>query len=65
MSNGPRWCRVALRSRGLREKDVRMGYKVTSPRFADRLTNVLRGHDRSFRDRVSRSIFSAADAMMG
>lgn len=31
---------------------------------ADRLAHVLRSHVRSFRDRVSRSIFSAADSMM-
>jgi DNA-binding GntR family transcriptional regulator len=40
-------------------------YDALATNDADRLTNVLRGHVRSFRDRVSRSIFSAADAMMG
>ena len=33
-------------------------------RDADALADVLRGHVRSFRDRVSRSIFSTADLMM-
>lgn len=40
-------------------------YDALAARDADRLTNVLRSHVRAFRDRVSRSIFSAADVMMG
>lgn len=39
-------------------------YDALEARDADRLAHVLRSHVRSFRDRVSRSIFSAADAMM-
>ncbi len=39
-------------------------YDALEARDAERLAHVLRGHVRSFRDRVSRSIFSAADSMM-
>jgi DNA-binding GntR family transcriptional regulator len=39
-------------------------FDALAARDAEALSEVLRGHVRSFRDRVSRSIFSTADLMM-